>query len=243
MSFNERFSNRAEAYVAGRPSYPREAIETLFAGLGDPQSLTVADLGAGTGISARAIAAYGAQVIAIEPNRAMREAAEHAVGVTWRDGTAEQTGLADASVDIAAAFQAWHWFANDATIAEARRIVRPGGRIAVVYNERDESDPFTFAYGEVVRRHATDQTEQRRAHAVSAFSTAFAGGTTRRDFVQQHVLDLAGLHARMASSSYLPNSGDAAALLQSDADALFTTYALDGRVPLALVTTVIFATR
>ena len=88
-----RFGARAQAYAAFRPSYPPAAIEAALDGLGDPNSLTIADVGAGTGISARLFSERGVSVIAIEPNARMREAAEQHSRVTWRDGTAEQTHL------------------------------------------------------------------------------------------------------------------------------------------------------
>ena len=86
----ERFSGRASDYVAGRPGYPPESLDVLFAGLGAPETLTVADLGAGTGISSRLLAARGARVIALEPNAAMRDHAEAAANVTWSAGTARR---------------------------------------------------------------------------------------------------------------------------------------------------------
>ena len=171
MSFTERFSERADAYVAARPSYPLESVDILIEGLGDPASLAVADLGAGTGISSRVIAARGPLVYAIEPNAKMREAAAADPRVKWVDGTAEATTLPAASVDVVAAFQAWHWVDHPAGVAEARRILRPGGRMAAIYNERDERDPFTAGYGDIVMRYATDATEQRRVDALAAFAT------------------------------------------------------------------------
>ena len=165
MSSTERFTSRADAYAASRPWYPTAAIDAILAGF-DPATLVVADLGAGTGISSRAIAGRGPRVLAIEPNAAMRGTAQPDPRIVWIDATAETTTLAEHSVDLAVAFQAWHWFDQAAVTAEVRRIARPGGRLAVAYNERSERDPFTAAYGAVVRRYATDETEQRRASAL-----------------------------------------------------------------------------
>ena len=149
-----RFTDRAQAYAAHRPSYGDDVIAWVLDGLGEQPR--VADLGAGTGISSRRLAAHGARVLAVEPNAAMRSAGEG--DVTWIDGTAEETTLGDASVDGVTAFQAFHWFANDAALAEIRRIVRPGGRACLVRSERDERDGFAAAYGELVRRFAQDAT-------------------------------------------------------------------------------------
>jgi hypothetical protein len=90
----ERFGDRAVAYAAFRPSYPPEAIDAVFEGLGDPSGLVVADIGSGTGISSRTFADRGAFVIGIEPNAEMRNNARVPENVEFRDGTAETTGLA-----------------------------------------------------------------------------------------------------------------------------------------------------
>lgn len=239
MSFTDRFTTRADAYVAGRPSYPPEAIDAIFAGFGDPSSLALADLGAGTGISSRLLADRGAHVFAIEPNAAMREAAQENANVEWIDGTAEHTTLPDASVDIIAAFQAWHWVDHPVAIDEARRIARPGGKLAVVYNERDENDPFTAGYGDIVRRHATEHTENRRANALAHALGFDPSRTTRRDFRNTHELDRKGVHKRAESTSYLPQSGDAAAALHADIDALLDRFSVTGSIAMHLATIVV----
>src|SRR5688500_14656893 len=106
----ERFSGRAESYVRFRPSYPAAAIDAVLAGLGDPARLVAADVGAGTGISARLLADRGGRVDAVEPNTAMRAAAAPHAGVRWHGGRAQATGLPDASVDLVLCAQAYHWF-------------------------------------------------------------------------------------------------------------------------------------
>ena len=119
-----RFDSRAQAYAEFRPSYPPEAIDSALDGLGDPLALTIADVGAGTGISARLFARRVAAVIAIEPNVRMRAAAEPHPRVQWREGTAEKTGLEDRSVDAVVACQAFHWFATLPAMLEFRRVAR-----------------------------------------------------------------------------------------------------------------------
>lgn len=239
MSFTERFTDRAEAYVAARPSYPLEAIDVLIEGLGDPAGLAVADLGAGTGISSRVIAARGPLVYAIEPNAKMREAASADRRVRWVDGTAETTSLPGAAVDVVAAFQAWHWVDHPVAVAEARRILRPGGRMAAIYNERDERDAFTAGYGEIVTAYATDATEQRRADALAAFAAIDPPRTQRFEYVNIHRLDRDGLHKRAESSSYLPHTGEDSEAMHAEIDDLFTEWERDGAVEMHLVTLVV----
>lgn len=234
----ERFTDRVDAYVQARPSYPPESVDIIIDGLGDPRSLAVADLGAGTGISARVIAARGPLVYAIEPNAAMRNAAAPDERIRWIDGTAEATTLPAASVDVVAAFQAWHWVEHEAGVAEARRILKPHGRLAAVYNERDERDAFTAAYGDIVRAYATDATEDRRAAALGAFLAIDPARTERFEFVNIHRLDREGVHKRADSSSYLPHDGETAEAMHAAIDELVSEYEEDGAIEMHLVTLV-----
>jgi SAM-dependent methyltransferase len=240
MSFTERFADRAGDYAAGRPSYPDAALDALFDGLGDPADVLVADLGAGTGISSRLLARRGAHVIAIEPNEAMRSTAEPDPNVEWRAGTAEHTGLEEADIDLVTAFQAFHWFDHRKALDEIVRILRPGGRAAVVYNERDESDPFTAAYGALVRRFQTDETERRRADGLAAFA-AFEGWVAKRRIEVRNAqsLDAGGVLARARSTSYLPKEGPVADELHAAIRTLVAQHAENGRVTMALRTIVV----
>jgi ubiquinone/menaquinone biosynthesis C-methylase UbiE len=235
MSHTGRFSERAGAYAAARPSYPDAVIDALFEGLGDPSALTVADLGAGTGISARLLAARGAQVYAVEPNGPMRDAALPDPRVTWVDAPAEHTGLDEASCDLVTAFQSFHWFDAPVALSEMVRILRPGGRAARIGYERDESDPFSAAYGEIVRRYQTDDTERRRARAQVVFAQYPAWHTVARTVVPYaQALDRDGLLTRVRSASYLPQSGPVAEELQAVVRALFAQHERGGTVRLAL---------
>jgi ubiquinone/menaquinone biosynthesis C-methylase UbiE len=230
----ERFSDRATAYASNRPGYPDGAVDAIFAGLGDPRTLTVADIGAGTGISSRLFADRGASVIAVEPNAKMREAASAHERVRWQDGTAERTGLFGDSVDIAVACQAFHWFANDAAMAEFHRIAR--ARAAMLQYERDERDPFTKAYGDIVRAYAGDDTELLRANALVTFKSFPNAKHTCTEAYSRQRLDEESLFGRAASSSYLPQEGPRAEALHGDLRALFGRFARDGAVELAMVT-------
>jgi SAM-dependent methyltransferase len=236
MDSTTRFTSRAEDYAAYRPAYGNDVIEFVLEGLGPRPR--VADLGAGTGISSRLLAAHGAQVIAVEPNAAMRERAQPTPGVTFVDGTAESTTLAAASVDVATAFQAFHWFRVPEAVAEICRIVRPGGQSALVLNERDESDAFTAAFGDIVRRYALEDIERRRMESMDAFE-GLPGLAERRQFTHGQVLDRDGLLGRTRSASYLPREGTQAAALEREVGDLFASHATASHVKLALVTWVV----
>jgi SAM-dependent methyltransferase len=235
----QRFADRAEAYAAYRPSYPEEAIDAVLEGLGDPSSLEIADVGAGTGISARLFAERGAHVIAIEPNEAMRSAAVDHPRVDWEAASADHTGLRDRSVDLVVACQAFHWFATPAVMSEMRRIARR--RAAMLQYERDERDPFTKAYGEVVRAYALDDTETMRMHAIAAFTRFPGARVTRSAFTSSQSLRLEGVLGRAASSSYLLNEGPEAEALARDLETIFERFESGGSVELAIVTFVLIA--
>ncbi|MFJ1251745.1 class I SAM-dependent methyltransferase [Cupriavidus sp. CuC1] len=134
------FSSQADTYARGRPDYPSALGAWLTTELGLRPGKTVLDLGAGTGKFSSLLLATGASVIAVEPVAAMRAQLSAALpAVQALEGTAEAIPLPDASVDAVACAQAFHWFANAAAMAEIGRVLRPGGKLGLVWNVRDES--------------------------------------------------------------------------------------------------------
>ena len=236
---SQRFSAHADAYDANRPQYPPEAIDALLSGLGEPAALTIADVGAGTGIAAQLLAERGATVIALEPNAEMRANARSHPRIAWKSGTAEATGLNDRSVDVAAAFQAFHWFDARAAVAEFKRISRK--RIGLLQYERDERKPFAAAYGDLVRGFALEPVEARRAQALEDFARLAGANCVRAEFPFTQTLDRERMLGRMASTSYLPRSGEEADEMRSRATALFDRFADNGRVSIAMVCYVLYA--
>jgi ubiquinone/menaquinone biosynthesis C-methylase UbiE len=152
-----RFSDKAENYTKYRSIYPDAVINKILENFTYENQLVAADIGAGTGISARQLAKRGVNVIAIEPNSAMREAAESHHNVEWKEGTAEATNLPEASVDLITSFQAFHWFKPEATLIEFRRILKPQGRLAIVFQDINRNDEFTQVYGEIISKAANNR--------------------------------------------------------------------------------------
>lgn len=218
-----RFGDRADLYRAHRPSYPAAAIDAIVAGLGDPARLLAADIGAGTGISARLLGDRGVRTIAIEPNAPMRAAADPHPLVEFRPGTAEATGLADRSIDLVLVAQAFHWFDPDRALAEIRRIVGPGARLAIMWNRRDEEDPATAAYSGAIGRAAGKTPEQQWTLDGIALAPHFLP-VRELTFAHEQALDEAGLLGRAFSASYVPKEGPAAEALRADLGAVHAAF-------------------
>lgn len=150
------FGEEAAAYERGRPSYPPEAIDWLL----PPGARTVLDLGAGTGKLTIRLAERGLDVIAVDPIPEMLEVLSASLPDTPALlGTAEEIPLPDDSVDSVLVAQAWHWFDADRAVAEIARVLRPGGRLGLVWNTRDERMGWVKDLGRIIGQedHALEQ--------------------------------------------------------------------------------------
>lgn len=209
MNPTGRFSNRVENYVKYRPGYPPEILGTLRVACGLTPQTVVADVGSGTGILAEMWLKNGNPVYGIEPNREMREAGERLLAVysnfTSIDGKAEATSLPDRSVDLVSAGQALHWFDLDQARAEFRRILRPSGWVAIVFNDRRDESPFMQAYRNLLLRYSTDYQQVDHKRITPELLHPFYGGPFEtRVFAHCQVFDFEGLRGRLLSSSYMP---------------------------------------
>lgn len=231
-----RFSNRADDYARARPSYPPETIDAVLHGLGEPNHLLAADVGAGTGISSRLLAERGVRVTAIEPNEPMRERgalAAHPL-IEWRDATGEATGLPDHSMDLVLCAQAFHWLDPAGALREFRRILKPGGRAAVVWNVLDRRDAASLDYADIVARYATDPPQSPWFTGVDSPFRDQAGWRNARTlrFGNGQSLDEEGLLRRALSASYSPTSGPDHIGLIQDLSMLFDARSASGIITL-----------
>jgi SAM-dependent methyltransferase len=145
------FGAAADKYQRGRPGYPQSAVEWLV----PRRAGTVLDLGAGTGKLTRSLAEAGLKVTAVEPSRGMREQLAAAVpAARVLAGSAEKIPLADASVDAVVVAHAWHWFDAALAVPEIARVLVPGGTLSLVWNLRDEAEPWVAALGAIMHRHS-----------------------------------------------------------------------------------------
>jgi SAM-dependent methyltransferase len=133
------FGSAADAYAAGRPPYPSDALDWLL----PDGAARVLDLAAGTGRLTEQLLQRGLDVVAVEPLDEMRAHVPSAA--TALAGTAENIPLDDASVDAVVVGQAFHWFDVPRAMTEIRRVLRPGGTVGILWNLLDDTDPFVDA--------------------------------------------------------------------------------------------------
>jgi len=220
------FGGSADDYARFRPSYPPAALVHLGEVLGLIPGRTVVDLAAGTGKLTAGLVASGATVVAVEPVAAMRaELLGAAPGAYPLGGLAEALPLRRASVDAVTVAQAFHWFDGPAVLAELHRVLRAGGRLAVVYNQRDRSVPWIAAADAVIapyRAAAPDQSDGRwrDAFAATPWFTTLGDWTA----ANPQRLTPAGVVARYRSISYVGALGGdlRAEVLAGVADVLAT---------------------
>ena len=196
------FARGVDAYERGRPEYPPEAIGYVRRALDlyptHPRR-TVLDLAAGSGKLTRQLATLGCEVIAVEPVDEMRAAIGGAIRALA--GTAEAIPLDDASADAVTVAQAFHWFDGPAALAEIARVLRPGGRLALVWNRRPiESSDLHAAISEIIDPYR----QGTPAHQTGRWRDAFA----ERELIEwthawAQPMDADGLADRVGSTSFV----------------------------------------
>ncbi|MCB1023443.1 MAG: class I SAM-dependent methyltransferase [Acidobacteria bacterium] len=210
-----RFSNRVENYVKFRPGYPDEIVQHLSRKIDLTPASVIADIGSGTGISSKIFLENRNTVYGVEPNAAMRSAAEtylsaydNFIGI---DGAAENTTLDKQSVDIITAFQAFHWFDNPAAKLEFKRILRKGGFLCLVWNERKlDSNEFLRDYERFLVEYGTDYEKVRHDQITKdSIEASFEKPFSVFTLSNEQILDFEGLKGRLLSSSYIPSETDA----------------------------------
>ena len=210
-----RFDQRVANYIAYRPHYPAAVADFLRAGLGLNAAAFVADVGSGTGILSELLLKVGCTVFGVEPNAAMRAAAERLLesypNFKSIVGKAEATTLDDASVDFVTAGQAFHWFDAAGARREFRRILKPRGWTVLVWNmRRVDATPFLREYEQLLREFGTDYAqvncEQLSEEQIADF---FASDYGQKVFDNAQVVGYTGLRGRLLSSSYVPLADDA----------------------------------
>jgi SAM-dependent methyltransferase len=192
-----------ERYQSARPDYPRDAVTFLVESLGIEDDAHVLDLGAGTGIFTGQLLEFCANITAVEPTPGMREVlSQRLPKVNVLDGRDVAIPLDNASVDCVVVAQAFHWFDAPVALEEIHRVLVDGGRLGVLWNERDESVPWVAELGTAMRWpiHQPYKVGQD-------FTPVLASGPfvniERRKFGHRQVLDHEGLLQRVLTTSYI----------------------------------------
>ena len=205
-----RFDDRVADYVKYRPTYPAESIDAILDGLGPAMRLMAADVGAGTGISARLLGDRGVQVVAVEPGESMRRAATPHPNVEWVAGQAEATGLRADTFDLVLSAQSFHWFRAADALSEFARILKRERRLAIVWNRRSKDDPLTAGFRRAILDVSGEAAAERMDFDPNLITQSglFSPPRTSR-FRNIQRLDLEGLIGRARSASYVPKTGPA----------------------------------
>lgn len=233
----ERFSDRVVNYIKYRPGYPAKIITYLQKEFNLQQNWQIADVGSGTGILTKLFLENGNTVYGIEPNEAMRNAAErllkkcaHFISI---NGTAEQTGLEGGSIDMIIAGQAFHWFDPVKTKTEFQRIARKNTPVVLIWNERLIKSPFEKDYEKFILKYATDYSEINHKNISKEKIESFFSPNivSMRTFYNEQNFDFNGLRGRLLSSSYIPNAKNAAYdKMQAELFQLFQRYETSGKI-------------
>lgn len=199
------FELAPKPYEIGRPAYPPDAVEQLVSELGIGPGRRVLDLAAGTGKLTRLLAPTGADVVAVEPVKAMRAALSASLpGVRAVSGTAEAIPLRDRSVDAVTVGQAFHWFDGDAALAEIHRVLRPAGRLGLIWNVKDESVDWIEKLGKIMESYRGDAPKVASGAWKDAFDrTKLFTPLQRARFSFVHDADFAAVVARVTSVSFI----------------------------------------
>ncbi|WP_259069958.1 class I SAM-dependent methyltransferase [Mucilaginibacter sp. X4EP1] len=234
----KRFTDRVDNYVKYRPDYPVEVITYLQHECGLTDKSVIADVGAGTGIFTGLLLNKGYKVYAVEPNDAMLQAAigQFAGNTQFEpvNGTAEATTLLAQSVDMIVCAQAFHWFNEQKTAVEFKRILKPGGKVALIWNNRlPDVDDFSKAYESLLKHDGIDYNKvNHRNIGEINFKGFFKDGEyTVTKFPNAQTFDLEGLFGRAFSSSYVPQQDtEAGQKFKGLLKDIFDRYNSDGKV-------------
>jgi ubiquinone/menaquinone biosynthesis C-methylase UbiE len=214
LNSTQRFSSRVDTYTRFRPSYPNQIVEILERDCGLTRDSVIADIASGTGIFTRLLLENGNRVFGIEPNPKMRRAGEEFLATyqkfTSVNGTAEATTLSDQCVDFITSAQAAHWFVREKAMPEFQRILRPGGYLVLIWNDRKMAGSrFSEEYERLVETYGTDYSEVQRLGRVidgNEFFREFK--CQKRTLANYQDLNYTAVEGRLLSSSYAPERGE-----------------------------------
>lgn len=230
----ERFRDAATAGLYGRyrPSYPDALVDWILTTARAEQGSAVADVGCGTGISTRLLAARGLDVVGIDPSEEMLVEARREGGARYERGEAAATGLGDASVALVSVAQAFHWFELSAALREFARILRPGGQCVAFWNVRALHAGFMADYDALLKRFSREYAIIDKPMDTLAELKARPEVREPREAAFEYVqgFDFEALHGRVWSSSYVIHGVPDREGFERELRTCFERHASDGRI-------------
>lgn len=235
MNNTAKFNGKGEIYAKARPSYATELFDHIKNTLNVPKGSVFADIGSGTGIFTEQLIDCGYLVYAVEPNDDMRKKAEERLSDNKSfisvNGVDSNTGLPDKSIDLITVAQAFHWFDTYAFKKECKRILKPNGKVLIIYNSRDESVPSTKALAAMCRKY--DPEFRGFSNGISAEKCCdfFEGNCEIFRADNSQIYDRQGYIDRVLSSSYSLREGDERyEEYLKEINSIFDTFAVNDRM-------------
>lgn len=247
MSTTEKFTRKADLYAKYRPGYPQEFINYLCNNVGLGSNSNVADIGSGTGILSKQLLDAGCRVFCVEPNDNMRQIAENNLKGYSKflsvNGKDENSTLEKGSIDFITVAQAFHWFDLEKFRLECQRILKPAGKVVLVWNSKVEDDPATCEREKICRRYCPDfkgfaggqgtaglgyseKSPEKPENCISFFKD---GDFEFREFKNNLYSDLENFIGGVLSSSYAPNKEDKDYMpFVGELTELFRKFSIDG---------------
>lgn len=247
MDSISRFNNRVENYIKYRPGYPTEIIDFLKKEIGLKTSYLIADIGSGTGILSELFLKNGNEVFGVEPNGEMRHAAEtllkeynsfHSV-----NSKAEDTSLKENSIDLITAGQSFHWFNNEKTRKEFKRILKSDRFAVLIWNNRnDNSSEFMNDYNRLLNNLESDYKEVKHENLNDTDFQQFYGtkSCSIKSFDNSQTYDNKSLIGRLLSASYTPTDGEAYTKMINEVKGIFDKHNENGKVKIEYKTKIYF---
>ena len=247
MDSISRFNNRVENYIKYRPGYPTEIIDFLKKEIGLKPSDVVADMGSGTGILSELFLINGNEVFGVEPNWEMRHAAEkllkeydnfHSV-----NGKAKDTSLKENSIDLITAGQSFHWFNNEMTRKEFKRILKPDRFAVLIWNDRSKnSSEFMNDYDRLLSNLESDFKEVKHENLNGADFQQFYGtkSCSIKSYDNYQYFNQKSLLGRLLSASYTPTEGEAHTKMINEVKEIFTKHNENGRIKIEYKTKIYY---
>ncbi len=204
------FTTKVADYTVSRPDYPAALFKTLRDLCPPGPGVTVADVGAGTGLFTRGLLAGGYRVLAIEPNPDMRQECDRLLGsipgYSSLEGAAEALPIAAGSVHLVTAAQAFHWFDLDRAREEFLRVLVCGGPVALIWNDRQHEDPLHVALDSVFNYYGGARRSALLAREDRSAVSRFFGAAQPLQFSwpHSHRLDEKAFLSLVFSRSYMP---------------------------------------